>query len=174
VRIDGTTAGVSIALATAAPTLDTVRTRAVAELDLAGFESRRVSGNGGKFITATEIEQQNPSRLSQVLTGVPGIIVARDTRSTYMQEMNVISHRSLGSSPLNPQGCEVSFFVDGMLVPDGAKEFMGPGGIDVAVLPRDVLGIELYLGFANVPPAFQRSKSGCGTVLIWTKRRDSK
>ena len=60
----------------------------------------------------------------------------------------------------------MNVFVDGAYVSDA----MGPGGLDSTIFPNDILGIEVYLGFANVPPKFQRTTSGCGTVLIWTKR----
>jgi hypothetical protein len=165
-RVDGTTASVSVALAPAAPELERVLTRAAASLDLTGFEARRTSGNGGRFITAAEIEQQNPGKLSQVLKNVPGIVLTRDFSAGPIPTDKVTSHRSQGSSPVRPQGCQVNVFVDGAYVSDA----IGPGGLDAAVLPRDILGIEVYQGFANVPPQFQRTTSGCGTVLIWTKR----
>jgi hypothetical protein len=165
-RVDATTVAVSVALAPSAPSLAPVLTRATASLDLTGFESRRTAGNGGHFITAAEIERENPPKLSAVLKRVPGITLTRDFTTGLVVTEKIASQRTQGSSPVRPAGCQVNVFVDGAYMSDA----VAIGGLDAALLPRDVLGIEVYQGFANVPPQYQRTTSGCGTVLVWTKR----
>jgi hypothetical protein len=55
--------------------------------------------------------------------------------------------------------CYPQYIVDGR--PDN---FFGP---NVAV--RDIEGIEVYTGAADVPGEFAGTDAGCGVVVIWTR-----
>jgi hypothetical protein len=59
-----------------------------------------------------------------------------------------------------PRGSAAAWFIDGVRV----------RGDDLwTVMPSQVEGIEVYRGAANAPGVFQ-DRSGCGVVLVWTRR----
>ena len=116
---------------------------------LAGFYQRRARSSGGHFITREQIDQRNPSQLTDLFRGVPG---ARIYSSTFS---NVVRFRGMRCAPL--------VWLDGF--PATAGEF----DLD-ALDPYIIEGIEVYLGVATVPPEFRWVRGGgsCGAIVIWT------
>jgi TonB family protein len=116
---------------------------------LAGFYQRRSRSSGGHFITRDQIDQRNPSQLTDLFRSVPG---ARIYSSTFN---NVVRFRGMRCAPL--------VWLDGF--PATAAEF----DLD-ALNPYIVEGIEVYLGVATVPPEFRWVRGGgsCGAIVIWT------
>ena len=116
---------------------------------LAGFYQRRARSSGGHFITREQIDQRNPSQLTDLFRGVPG---ARIYSSTFS---NVVRFRGMRCAPL--------VWLDGF--PATAGEF----DLD-ALNPYIIEGIEVYLGVATVPPEFRWVRGGgsCGAIVIWT------
>ena len=116
---------------------------------LAGFYQRRSRSSGGHFITREQIDQRNPSQLTDLFRNVPG---ARVHTSRFT---NAIRFRGMRCAPL--------VWLDGF--PATAGEF----DID-ALDPYIVEGIEIYLGVATVPPEFRWVRGGgsCGAIVIWT------
>ena len=116
---------------------------------LAGFYQRRSRSSGGHFITRDQIDQRNPSQLTDLFRNVPG---ARVHTSRFT---NAIRFRGMRCAPL--------VWLDGF--PATAGEF----DID-ALDPYIVEGIEIYLGVATVPPEFRWVRGGgsCGAIVIWT------
>jgi hypothetical protein len=73
--------------------------------------------------------------------------------------------------------CIPNYFVDGSpfvveaVVPSPGKSRTF-ADLDAAVPPESILAIEVYASPVGIPPEFDLSSStGCGTILIWTKRR---
>jgi hypothetical protein len=40
----------------------------------------------------------------------------------------------------------------------------------VPVAPEEILAIEVYANLFSAPLQYQRLNSGCGVILVWTKR----
>jgi hypothetical protein len=119
--------------------------------ELYAFETRRKQGIG-HFITRGQIEDRNPSLLSDMVRMVPGVsLIAADNGRTGMRFARVAR-----------PNCPPQFYVDGIQV-------MGFSIDDMP--PRDVEGVELYAGPAGLPPEYNRVYSNviCGSVLIWTR-----
>jgi TonB family protein len=116
---------------------------------LAGFYQRRSRSSGGHFITREQIDQRNPSQVTDLFRSVPG---ARIYSSTFS---NVVRFRGMRCAPL--------VWLDGF--PATAGEF----DLD-ALDPYIIEGIEVYLGIATVPPEFRWVRGGgsCGAIVIWT------
>src|SRR5207249_8510090 len=70
-----------------------------------------------------------------------------------------INNRELGNY------CPPMYFIDGVYYPLPPLQTQS-----VPVVPSEILGIEVYSNLFSAPPQFQRRGSGCGVVLIWTKR----
>ena len=132
-----------------------VSSRRVFDGPMAGFHRRRESGSG-RFFTASEIEQRNPARLSDLFRMVPGLRTS--ARGTSQNSMRIRGSR-----------CGPVFWLDGQPL-NNVVEF----DYD-AFDPHSFEGIEIYSGPASVPVEFQRDRFGsssCGTVLLWSKRGD--
>jgi len=41
--------------------------------------------------------------------------------------------------------------------------------VDDYVLPREVAGVEIYLGAASLPAEYGGADARCGAIVIWTK-----
>jgi hypothetical protein len=116
------------------------------------FESRKQAGLGS-FVTRADIDKRNPSQTHQMLFGVPGVQVDQRTgrvRSLYPG--------SLGA-------CEMAYWVDGIRFAEGA------GATPLSQIPpTEVEAMEVYPRAAGVPAEFGGAQSGCGVVLIWTRK----
>ncbi len=104
----------------------------------------------GRFITRAEIESRNPHLTTDLLRMVPGLRVSAQSRS-------VVVTRQGG-------GCVPAIFVDGMFVNRDGRT-----SINDFVMPQMIEGVEIYRGPSEVPPQFQ-DRSGCGAIVIWTRR----
>src|SRR5438067_1398337 len=40
----------------------------------------------------------------------------------------------------------------------------------VPLVPQEILAIKVYSTMFSAPPQYQRRDSGCGVILVWTKR----
>ena len=118
---------------------------------LAGFYERRDQGFG-HFITADEIAERSPMKITDMLRMVPGIQVT----ATNPDESHV---RIRGNS------CWPSVWIDG--TPANSAEF----DLDW-VTPSDIVGIEIYSSIATVPPQFvdRLGPILCGTIVVWTRQ----
>ena len=147
---------VRTALETFENVLDTVRVRAGTNraADAGGFDLRRKTLGTGKFLTEDDIRHRNPRETSDLFRAVTGMRIDEAARSIEMRG-------AFGD-------CAPTVFVDGALLPPGING-LSPGDINDWVRPTDIAGIEIY---HNVPPPqFQVGLSGCGSIVIWTRRR---
>jgi hypothetical protein len=137
--------------------LDTVRV--VAKDDrfdrLRTFYERKERGIGGQFIEEAEIRSRRPFNMSDLLRGRPSVLVSRDAEgNAQVYGRNI--HITGGY-------CPMALFLDG--VPLNRLD----GYIDRYVPIDAVKAIEIYPNAVAVPMEFQRSASGCGAVVVWTR-----
>lgn len=113
---------------------------------LRGFYERRGRAHG-HFISAPEIRERAPLRTSDLMRGVPGLIVTRDPGGRP------------GIRIARSRGCAVEFYVDGAPAPGLSIDDIPPGDID---------GLEIYRAVSEVPVQYRRPTT-CAAILIWTR-----
>lgn len=111
------------------------------------FERRRKSGNGA-FFTQEDIESANPATLVDILVTVRGV-----------QQVCLVND-CVPKMVRSPPGCYPQYFIDGN---ESTAYFARH------TPPKDVKGIEIYRGSAEIPGEFGGSNSACGVIVIWTK-----
>jgi hypothetical protein len=148
---------VSITLDNFVPVLEAVRVNAQREraLDDVGFARRKRTGMGwymdGDQMKAHETSQN----FSDVLRSAPGIrvVTAGGNRQAVQSSRD----------PVN--GC-VNIWVDG-----SQWQQLEPGDVDDFVKPYELAAIEVYNG-STTPAEYQPvGRSGCTTIVAWTKRK---
>jgi len=128
---------------------------------MAGFNDRRLRGVG-HFITREEVERRRPSQVSDLLRTLPGV-TNRPARWGIGGQQT--------TQQRNGQTCVMQVFLDGMLLT--RNFFRNPSSsfnVDDYVQPSEIQGMEIYRGGHDVPAEFMTPYSGCGTVVIWTRR----
>ena len=121
---------------------------------MAGFYHRRDQGIGS-FITRERLEDENPTRVTDVMRRLPGVQV----RST-PEARNAVRFRGHTRNG----GCWPLVWLDG--APLAAGEF------DLDVLsPKSIEGIEVYSGIAQIPSQFigMRDRAHCGVIVVWSR-----
>jgi len=163
-------------------TLDSVVTTAVRNAPN-DFEEHRKLGLGS-FMTRAELEKVEGARLGTVISQLPGmgIIHARGPGAFVMSNRLAPSIASPGGSapPTNyiPQpferrqgivaGCYAQIYLDGVLMnPTKPAE---PWDIN-SISPAQIEGIEWYSGPSSTPLKYSRLNSGCGVLVIHTRRK---
>ncbi|HKJ91922.1 MAG TPA: TonB-dependent receptor plug domain-containing protein [Longimicrobiales bacterium] len=129
---------------------------------LANFRARLKHGHG-LFITREEVEQRNPSHVTDMLAELPGV---------RLQSSGKGLRRVVRMARTASTNCPTQIWVDGFLInPQQARPLGGVDDytIDDIVQPQDVEGIEVYSGLSSVPPAFLNRWARCGVVAIWTR-----
>ena len=111
------------------------------------FENRRRTG-GGQYFTREVIQQRDPSTLTQLFRMVSGMDVSCRRGSDCLPRM--VRARS---------GCWPSLFVDGVSTDLRVVS---------AISPRDVYGMEVYLGLSEAPMELT-GNARCGVIMIWTR-----
>lgn len=147
---------VRITLSTFQAVLDTVRVQANAlGFDQNGFLQRRRSSGGGHFLTPEDVAGRHPIVTSDLFRMVPGLSLERS-------DSGYVAIKMRGTFE---DKCVPSIYIDGAYLGDFSAD-----DVDGAVHPNEIAGIEVYAG-AELPAQFQRALSGCGSIVIWTKRR---
>ncbi|HEX6039142.1 TonB-dependent receptor [Longimicrobium sp.] len=160
----------AVASVALAPVTVVTRSRRTVSPVLEGFYGRLERGQG-RFVTREEIEARSPTRVTDMLRTLPGLNGHAARGGVGGMTM------SRGSSG---DRCTVVFFVDGMLVsqPSMGGPFRGSPrqdqAIDDYVQPSEVEGIEIYRGESDTPAEFVTRWVGCGTIVIWTRRGETR
>lgn len=144
---------VRVALWTFQSLLDTVRVNAAALGDRSGggFAARARSAGSGTFLDSTGIRRRGGVSTSDVFRSLNGVRV--DGAGI---ERTLLVRGAFGY-------CVPAVFLDGLYMPVAYVD-----DLDI-MAPRDrISGIEVYAGHA-VPAEFQRTLSGCGAIVIWTR-----
>jgi hypothetical protein len=147
-------------------------------LRMAGFyrrlQDREKGINAGHFLTAEDIERRKPTRITQMLEGLPGVRVMRiNTRRTDRDGTECLSQSDPRCwVPVGAGNCPMMVYVDGRRLNNistrGQQENWALG-VDEVALPTHVAGIEVYSTAGRIPPEYQLMSGTCGAVLIWTR-----
>ena len=126
-----------------------------------GFTKRSHTAQGHFLDTAT-IARSGALRFEELFRMVPGVQLRPNGTG-----MVVELQRGQGqiNSRDNGNYCPPMYFIDGVFYPLPPLQTQS-----VPVVPSEILGIEVYSNLFSAPPQFQRRGSGCGVILIWTKR----
>ena len=110
------------------------------------FERRRKTGRG-QYLSSEEIERSGASTLQDLARGMRGVTMHCGGGGCRLQMVRA------------PNGCQPEYVVDGR-----TDNMFG------ALTPiRDIIGLEVYTGPADVPGEFAGRNAGCGVVVIWTR-----
>ncbi len=139
--------------------LDTIRvtTTRLYTSDENGFEGRKRAGQG-RYIDRTQIDKQQPVQASDLLRMIPRVEVMQSAMGFFGK---VVAFRK----PFSFEGyCRPDLYVDGFLFRSGDME------IDEIVMPDQIEGIEVYTKPALAPAQFTNNMSGCGSIVVWTRK----
>jgi hypothetical protein len=163
-------------------TLDTMHTISMASKYLSprlqAFEERRLSGQGGYFISDSVMRRNENSNLADIGSRLPGVMV----RSVLLKHKGFISALISTRKPcaglvllhsptcsIQPN-CYVAIYLDGVLQysttldtdpPDLSREFP----------INELAGAEYYAGGAASPAGMHSNDDGCGSLWLWTRER---
>ena len=129
-----------------------------------GFNTRRRTAMG-HFMDTTDIQASGAVQFEEVFRMIPGVRL-RPNGSSYLVELQ----RGEGqiTNPALANYCPPSYYIDGVYFPlPPVQIFQTPS---VPVVPEEILAIEIYSNTFSAPPRYQRLDSGCGVILVWTKR----
>ena len=130
-------------------------------LAMVGFDKRRKSGQG-HFLDTEDIARTGASRTEEIFRMVPGVQL-HPSGMGYVVEFQ----RGQGqiANPNLRNYCPPSYFIDGHYFP------LPPNAtVTLPMVPSEILAVELYSNMFSAPLQFQRRDSGCGVILIWTRR----
>jgi len=124
------------------------------------YEIRVARGEPNGVITRDEIDKRNPIVLSQLLRRLPGIKIQDSLGSIVAVSMR--GQKKVAGS-LNMVQCVLRVMVDGIVMPALTN-------LD-DVIPKEIHGVELYLGAARIPVQLGglRTDNWCGVIAIWTR-----
>ena len=171
------------ALAAQATTLDTVKTVSGAQKYLSprlqAFEERRLSGQGGHFISDSVFRNNESTTMGNLVESrVPGLTLLRGTTlvSTHKQCRGLVLLGSRKGSSCHAGGgqdCYVAIYVDGTLYyrAQMADEGIPPPDFSRAFDVSNFAGAEFYAGGASAPAAMHSDDDGCGSLWLWTRER---
>lgn len=129
---------------------------------LADFERRRAAGNLGKFLTEGDIDRRRPIRVTDLFRGLAGVRVI-DSGYVRLVVSNRGPNPSLVSKSAAGSACVLRIMVDGVL---------RSGGFSLDELdPKELHGIEIYVGPGSIPPSFtgMQRDAWCGLIAVWSR-----
>jgi hypothetical protein len=144
------------ALFTLTAMLDTVKVTASRlrfDRDRSGFEARRRSGVG-RYLTPADIARRGPIVTSDIFRSMPGVRLEIGPGGV---ERQITINGPFGY-------CQPSIYLDGFRFDNISTDDM-----DSWTSPGRLSGVEVY-SEASVPPQYQQGMTGCGTILLWTRR----
>jgi hypothetical protein len=162
--------------------LDTVRTFAgqqnyVSPM-LRGFEARRLSGGGGRFVSDSVLRRNENSTLTNIIAArIPGLMVGAGRALVSSRKPCkglVLLHTSPNDrcASSGVPNCFVSVFVDGVL---RFSSQMADEGVRPLDLSREAIsnygGIEFYADAGTAPAGMHSNDDGCGSLWLWTRER---
>jgi hypothetical protein len=158
----GETAVLELTLPIVSQQLDRVLVRAdrMFDAEARGVQAR-FAGGMGQFLDAETIRTKAVPFVSDALLGMNGVRLVRATG--YNQTIRMF--RASGGE------CDAVLFVDGqrVLQSTGARSALGDVSLDDVVTRDDVAAIEVYTRATEIPAQYL-DLSGCGAVVVWTRR----
>jgi hypothetical protein len=139
--------------------LDTVRVVAGKQIapEVRAIE-RRWRAGVGVVLDAKAVRERSVLFVSDALRGLNGVSV---------NQVGSFGQAVMMRSPFNGAECLASIVVDGQLIP---KNDNAQVTLDDLARREDVTAIEVYARANLVPPEFSSLATGCGVVVMWTKR----
>jgi hypothetical protein len=144
--------------------LDTVRV--TAGRGVSGFDARR-RGTVGQFITAADIERENPRNTTSLLRTRDGLRYTFDRTGKGLIQMTAGPGRA----------CKPMIWVDGFKATP-VPTVAGLAGLNWTLHPEGIGGVEIYNNPAMVPAQFvdpeELARNGrltCGTIVFWTREK---
>ena len=153
-----------------------------------GDFTRRREAGVGRQLDRSLLEKYSSRTISDLLaTQVPGVEIRRGNGSkTWVASGRAVSPGGCafcrgGPSSLDPgdvaQGarpaCYMDVYLDGVNVytmSQGAGAGKAPPLCDMSTLrPQQIEAIEVYTSAAQIPAQYNKTSSGCGVLLIWTR-----
>lgn len=174
------------ALSTSVNQLDTVHTtsrqRKYISPALQGFEERRLSGQGGYFISDSVLRANDSKSLASVIESrVPGTQLTSSPAGYGALASSRKSCRGLAMNGCSSPNCFSSVYLDGALIFYPAQmDVKDPATKRPIVSPPDMYkihvsdlgGVEFYAGGAAAPVTMHSSSDeGCGTLWLWTREK---
>jgi hypothetical protein len=157
----GDTVDVSYQLSPLAFRMDPVVVQAAATvlfLQRAGFYHRQRLGFGHHIEPARiELRRDAAQDIADLMVGIPGV------RIFYSRSGSGKSIRLTGMASLVASCNAPLFYVDGTRV-------LPVGRFEDIVRPWDVQAIEIFRRPSEIPAQYGGAESGCGVILIWTRR----
>ena len=135
--------------------LDTVRI--TASRDPLGFERRRSAGVG-QFITAADVERENPERTTRLLRTRDGL--------RFMYGRNGIPYIEVTTQTFP---CRPLILVDGFPA-NPVPTAPGEAAMDWLIHPDEIGGVEIYTNSAKTPPELARWGPACAIIVFWTRQ----
>jgi hypothetical protein len=161
-----------------AAALDTVRTvakqRSYVSPRLRAFEERRLSGQGGHFISDSVFHRnENTTMANLIESRMPGLTaVEGKTLASTRKRCPGLAFQG----HCKGMGCYVTIYVDGTLYytpppPLSSGASMPPPDFSRAFSTSDFSGAEFYADGASAPAGMHSNDQGCGTLWLWTRER---
>jgi hypothetical protein len=95
-----------------------------------------------------------------MLRVTPGVLLDQLRPDSLGVQMSIFIRGAVGD------WCRPDFYINGMFMPG-----VGASELDALADPDEIVGIEVYSG-AKTPVQFQRPRTGCGSILVWTKPKN--
>ena len=173
------------AVATSLPEQRITGRAAFASLDLNGFYRRMRDAergvNHGYFMTPEDFESRKPFQITQMVEGLPAVLVKKDGSGNPRKEMLV-------GAPCKPRTepdpacvmigspisiariyrCVMTVYLDRVRIV-GRVGGRPDDFVNEMVVPSSVAAMEVYPRGTGAPPEFQPMNGNCGVVLIWTR-----
>jgi hypothetical protein len=139
----------------------TVEARFEPYLSQIGF-TKRSHALQGHFLDTADVRRTGATHFEEIFRMVPGVVL-RPNGSGSMVELQRGQGQIL--NPALANYCPPSYFIDGVYYP--LPPIQTPS---IPLVASEVLAIEVYSNLFSAPPQYQRRDSGCGVILVWTKR----
>ena len=148
---------------------------------LVEFAERQKMGTG-HFITRDQLVKAEGGmrRTGDIISLVPGVTVKRGSNKIWIASGRAVgtgcAFCSMSAAALDRAdfaagarpACFMDVYLDGAMVFDSRHP--GNGLFDVnTIQPEMISGIEVYTSAAQIPAKYNRTGSGCGVLLIWTR-----
>jgi len=154
----GTIKPVVVHLQPTAPSLTTIEVEARSTMGADEYRDDRFRATGffdrkahlsGYFISPDEVERRRPNYVSDLLHGVPGVMLVGRPHTPSAHYVSSGAH------------CRLQVYLDGHPVPDG----------DDFVSGSDIKAVEVYTSLLRASDRFIPSpqKGYCGSIVVWTK-----
>jgi len=164
------------------PELDSVRVVAQGKKwlspNLQAFEERRLSGQGGHFITDSILRRNDDRRMGGLIAAhMPGLALVNKSGNEYLASTRKCGPGGQLLTCGSGFTCWVSVYLDGVRIYDATMDLYSkmsgpPIRPDFGRLTaRDYAAVEFYAGGATIPAQYNMTGSDCGVLLLWTRER---